>query len=150
MITLASDADGVEAAESCAAALRAALAPCEVEVGAQVEWMVSPDVVYAVRAEELFAPALASVDGAGHDVVQRAHRLRRDVRVGVGDRTIVARNSSPARELGWLAFAATLWSAQRGDAPPFAPFVEIYRLGYVPTAIDASGVTLTAVPPSRD
>jgi hypothetical protein len=146
MVALASDPDSVEAAERAASALRESLAPFGVVVGTRVDWIVASEIAFAVRAQELFAAAMTTLGDVGHRAVQDAHRLRRNVRERLGDRDVVTRNSSLGRELGWLAFASSSWSAQRTDAPPFAPVLEIYRLGYVPSAVDASGVTLGALP----
>jgi hypothetical protein len=154
IVTLASDPDGVEEAERAASTLRDALAPSGVTIDSKgesvapyaVEWMVSREIVFAVRAEHLFSAAFAPMAGAPHETLQRAHRLRDDVRAQLGDRKFVTRNSSLGRELGWLAFASSVWREMSAEPAPFEPFLTIYRLGYVPTAVDSSGVTLTADP----
>jgi hypothetical protein len=142
MVTLASDPDGVDAAERAAASLREALAPWGVTLGPRVQWVVSRELTFAVRAEELFAAPLATCAEAAHDVVQRGHRVRRDLRDRLGPQTIPTRNSSLAREIGIIAFGSTV---REQGADPFAPALEIYALGYALTAADAAGVTITAV-----
>lgn len=150
MATLASDPEGVEAAERAAASLRGALATWQVTIGARVEWCVAREITFAVRAEELFAgPVAALSELADHAAVQAAHRVRRDVRERLGAQKTPTRNSSIAREIGVLAFGASLWesAAARLDAnvvDPFAPALEVWRLGYALTGADASGVVLTA------
>jgi hypothetical protein len=144
IVTLASDPQGVEAAERAAAALREGLVPWGVQLGPRVQWVVSRELGFAVRAEELFGPALAVCNEAGHETVQRGHRLRREVRERLGAQTIPSRNSSIARELGVLAFGSSIWES-RTEPDPFAPALAIYALGYVPTAADEAGITLTAI-----
>jgi hypothetical protein len=145
IVTLASDPDGVEEAERAASTLREALVPWGVTVGPHTEWIVSPEIMFVVRAEQLFAIAVGSIADVPHETTQRAHRLRHEVRAQLGDRRIEARNSSLGRELGWLAFASSVWRDTRAEAAPFEPFLTIYRRGYIPTAVDAIGITLTAV-----
>ena len=146
IVTLASDPDGVEEAERAASALREALLPSGITVGPKTDWMVSREVMYIARADQLFSVPFASIGDVPHDALQRAHRLRNEVRARLGDRRIEARNSSLGREVGWLAFASSVWRELRTEPAPFEPFLAIYRHGYVPTAVDATGVTLTAIP----
>jgi hypothetical protein len=155
IVTLASDPDGVEEAERLARVVSKALAPWGVDIGPSVKWCVAHEVMYAVRAEKLFAAPLAALgDVADHVSLQAAHRHRRAVREGLLRAIEVSKDGRTiARELGDLAFASKLWNdvgtrlaTTSADASPFAPAIALFRTGYVLTAADASGVTLTATP----
>ncbi|MEO7095245.1 MAG: hypothetical protein ABI175_18435, partial [Polyangiales bacterium] len=149
IVALASAPEAVEEAEHAAHALRAALersGVTGVTVGPRVDWICSRQIVFAVRAEHLFSAVLADLGDVPHEATQRAHRVRQEVRAQLGELRIETRNSSIGHELGWLAFASTTWRAVRTEPDPFAPYLAIYQLGFVPTAVDASGVTLTALP----
>lgn len=148
VVTLASDPDGVEAAERAAHDLREALVPWGVTLGTGVHWVVSRELTFALRAEELFAAPLAACAEAPHEIVQAGHRLRRDLRDRLGAQTVPTRNSSIARELGLLAFGASVWETRK-EPSPFAPALAIYTLGYAISAADSTGVTLTAIAVDR-
>ncbi len=139
MATLASDPEGVERAERAVAELRAALSVRGVAIGARVEWSVSSELTFGVRAEELFAASLAELV-CDHGATQAAHRLRRDVQQRLSAVRAPSRNSSVSRELGFLAFASALGVAD------VAPALAIYRLGYALTAANDTAVVLTSLP----
>lgn len=155
VVALCSDPDGVETAEGAVASLRGALRGFQVEIGPRIEWWVATELTFAVRAEALLAgPAAALARVATHAATQHAHRRRREVRERLRVPAVSTRNSSIARELGFLAFASALWADAAPRLPgdlaattdPFGPALAIWGLGYVLTGADASGVVLTALP----
>lgn len=139
MATLASDPEGVERAERAVSELRAALSARGVAIGERVEWAVSSELTFGVRAEELFAASLAELV-VDHAATGAAHRLRRDVQHRLSGVRAPSRNSSVSRELGFLAFASALGVAD------VAPALAIYRLGYALTAANDTAVVLTSLP----
>ena len=153
---LAADPDGVDEAELAARALGTALARWDVPVGGRTEWCVARELTFAVRSEVLFAaPVAAAGEVVEHADVQAAHRQSREIRQRLGALGVQTRNSSVGRELGFLAFASTLWAAAALRDPklaelpnPIAPALRIWRLGYALTGADASLVVLTSLPAS--
>ncbi|NUO51619.1 MAG: hypothetical protein HOV80_22410 [Polyangiaceae bacterium] len=149
-IALASDVEGVEAAEAAASALRAALAPWGRTIGARVRWrwfdadFEATDELYET-ALDAATDALAAVPGAAA-VLERAQGLGREAREVVlarfPDREVLAAAVAHA------AFVDALWHASefRERVNPVAPLMDLWRSGYVLTAVDATGVTL-AIPP---
>ena len=145
MVTLASDPEGVEGAEHAVSELAARLVPFGVVVGTKVDWMVSNELTFAVRAEEMLsAPAEAIVKVSTHEQIQRGHALR----PALEPLNLQTRNSSIPRELSFLVFNASLYRDAGTSLPPspFEPALEIYLRGYALTAADEAHVVLTSLP----
>jgi len=153
MVTLASDPEGVEGAERAVSELAARLVPFGVVVGTKIDWMVSDELAFAVRAEEMLAaPAEAISKVSTHEHIQRGHRERiaaRDaLRPALEPLKLQTRNSSIPRELSFLVFNASLYRDAGTSQPPspFEPALEIYLRGYALTAADEAHVVLTSLP----
>lgn len=156
-VTLASDPAGVAEVERAAAALRAALEPWGVVVGARVEWTLGRTIALTTPAAELLAaPTRAALEVLGadaHAVRGRAHRLGRSFRPSLAhahDAGLFAAGS-PVRELRQLALASALWDAARERSPalalrddPVEPLLAVWRAGYVPCRVDARSVAIAA------
>lgn len=134
-IALASDPEGVDAAESAVRALAKALAPFGVRIGASIRFRVGTEDADAVSAL-LDAPLRASPAA----VTARARRLEEDV-------LAATRGRFPDRPLlGRGVARAAFVDAVMGRASPLAPLAALWRTGYAPAAIDAEQVVLE-VPP---
>jgi hypothetical protein len=147
-IALAADADGVDAAESAVQALRTALLPWGVDVGARVRFRASAresaDLV-ALLAEPLRAAraSLAATD-AEAVVLSRARECERLIHEAVLAR--LPERPFLARDVGHAAMVDFLWRARTPSAArssnPVTPLCALWRTGYAAIAIEASGVTL--------
>jgi len=136
-IALASDVDGVEAAESAIDSLRVALAPWGTHIGPRVRFrLLEQDSEHCVA---LFAEPLRAALRLAHPViVDRAHRFEREVHEAAlhrfDDRPLLARD---------LAHAAFVDYFCRFAQPnPVSAMCALWRTGYVVATIDAAGVTL--------
>lgn len=149
-IALASDVEGVEAAESAIASLGAALAAWSAPLGARVRWRAfttDAAVVAALLAEPLRAAreALAAM-GVEPIVVERARGLERDVHAAA-----LARLPEHPRLAGDLAHAAfvdhVVSAASLPARPnPVASLRALWRTGYVLSSADDAGVTVELPP----
>ena len=145
-IALASDVEGVEAAEAALGALRVALAASGTSIPSRVRW-TSFERDFEGTAELLAKPLRAALDALSvHDhasvALDRARALERDVhetaRAGFPERVHLA------RALAHAAFVDCVWRAAGLDARmnPVTPLSELWRRGYVVSAIDERAVTL--------
>lgn len=144
-VALASDPDGVEAAEAAVDALAKRLAPWGIRVGARVRWSVARD--FGATSDLLAAPlraaeeALLARDG-GRDALGRARILEREVLYAAAAR--FAERIVLARALAHAAFVDAVWRAS-GLAPassPATPLADLWRTGYTLADVDERGVTL--------
>lgn len=149
-IALASDVGGVEAAEAAALALRAALAPWGRTIGEQIKWCWF-EADFAAT-DELYESALVAATDAVASSPRAAAMLERAQGLGREARELVLARL-PDREVlaaavAHAAFVDALWRASelRERASPVAPLMDLWRSGYVLSAVDATGVTL-AMPP---
>jgi hypothetical protein len=149
-IALASDVDGVEAAEAAVSALRATLAPWGRTIGARIRWhwfeadFAATDELYETALDAATAVHAASPRAGA--VLERARGIGCEARELVlarfPDREVLAAAVAHA------AFIDALWhgGALRGRASPATPLIDLWRSGYVLSAIDSEGVTI-AMPP---
>jgi hypothetical protein len=127
-IALAADPNGVEAAETAIASLRAALAPRGIAIGPHVRW----------RAGAHDAEHNTALLGAVVDVQpEYAARFKREVHDAVlsrlPERPLLARD---------VAHAAFVESVSREHPSPVQHLRELWMTGYVISAVDEAGVTL--------
>jgi len=148
-IALAADVEGVEAAEAAIDSLRAALAPWGTPFGPRIRWCASEQD--AELTPGLFAGPLreACEALAGGNIAsiafERAQHLRQDVHEAA--RVRFPRRPLLARDLAHAAFVDFLWrAALAARANPVTPLHELWKTGYVLSAIDPSGVTVE-IPP---
>jgi hypothetical protein len=145
LVALASDPDGVEAAEHAAGALRAVLAPHGVTLGSKVGWR-------ALGADEpcwsalLAAPLRAAGDACASKIRARVFERAADVAADVAARVVVrhAGRAQLAADVGATACLDVVWQAAalpEGENPA-APLRALLRTGYVLAAADAASVTL--------
>lgn len=149
-IALAADVEGVDAAEAAIDSLRVALAAWGTTIGSRIRWRAS-EHDFEHTATLLAEPLRAACDaltarGAHPVVVERAERLERDVheaaRVRFSARPLLARALAHAAYVDCVVRAAP-----RAVRPnPVTSLCELWRTGYVLSAIDASGVTVQ-IPP---
>jgi hypothetical protein len=145
-MALASDVEGVEAAEAAALALRHRLAPWGTSIGARVRWRASADD-FGGTAALLAAPleaalsALSARDG-GAFALAHARAIERDVLEAAAarfpDRPVLARALADA------AFVDAAWRASSlpVDASPVRPLFDLWSTGYVLASVDARGTTI--------
>jgi hypothetical protein len=155
-IALAADVDGVEAAEAAVDALRLALAAWETPIGSRIRWQpLQPpeplqhdfDGTVALLAEPLRAAREAlSARGALTVVVARAQQLEQEVheaaRARFADRPALARGLAHAAFVDAVSHAASL----AGRRSPVTSLRDLWRSGYVLSAIDSRAVTLELPP----
>jgi hypothetical protein len=149
-IALASDADGVEAAEAALAHLRTALAPWGTHIGALARWRVFDHDFDGTEA--LFAGPLAaaretlSARDGGAVALERAERLAQEVRDAASAR--LPERDVLARAIGHAAFVDAVWSSAARDAAsnPVTPLRDLWACGYALATLDGNGATLE-VPP---
>ena len=164
-IALASDPEGVERAESCALRLASVLATWEFDVAPTVTWHVAREPQIA-RADALLerplralTDAIASTYGA-EALVARAHRVERDVLDAATQSPLLSTNEglALAADLALVARVDFLWgacavearrvgAAHDDAASPAAALLELWKTGYVLSAIGGQGVTLGAFTP---
>ena len=145
-IALAADFEGVEAAESAIASLGVALAGWGTPVGSRIRWRPferDSEAIGPWLAEPLRAACDAlSARGVESVVVERAQHLERDVHEAASarfpDRVLLA------RDLARAAFVDCVIRAAPPSARPnpVTSLRELWKAGYVLSAIDASGVTV--------
>jgi len=145
-IALAADASGVETAESAIDALRLALAPWGTPLGSQIRWRAFD------RDREIVVPLLADPARAACEavtspaVLERARLLECDVREAAQAR--FPERPSLVRDIAHAAFVDCVWHAAPRQAPfagrlnPVAPLRDLWKTGYVLSAIDVSSVTI--------
>jgi hypothetical protein len=143
---MASDVEGIEAAEEAIRALRTALAPWKTSVGARVRWRVFAGDFDGTP--EILAPALHAAHEAlasrhrAPQVLQHARKLAQEVdeaaRARFGERPILA------RALAHAAYVDEVWRAASFDAHtnPVTPLRELWQTGYALSTLDDKGVTL--------
>jgi hypothetical protein len=151
-IALASDADGVEAAEAAVRALRTALAPWGRTIGARIRWRWF-DADFE-GTDELYENALDAATEAHAASPRAAGALERAREIGCEARELVLARL-PDRQMlaaavAHAAFIDALWhcAALRDRTNPVAPLIDLWGSGYVLSTVDAEGVTL-AIPPLR-
>jgi hypothetical protein len=149
-IALASDVDGVEAAESAVDALRIALAGFGIVIGPRLRWRGFDSDVDGTTAL-LVTPLRAARDalavrGAEAVVFERAQRVEKDVldaaNVRFPERPLLAQSLARAAlvDCAWTA-------APLGVRPnPVTALRALWATGYVLTAADATGATLELPP----
>lgn len=151
-VALAADPVGVEAAEAAVDALRTALAPWGVVLGARTTWRATEPA--SVVADLLAAPLAAATEALTRRadvrsivVVARAEARGEQVRALV-DAHVAAHpalepHAGIARELAHAAFVQEIWKAAKLDAAdPIAPLVALWQTGYALVRADAAGVVL--------
>ena len=143
---LASDVEAIEAAEAAVDALRGALAPWGAPIGARVRWRSFErdfDGIRELLREPLRAArdALASRDGA-RVALERAEQLERSVHEAAKER--FPEREMLAQALAHAAFVDCVWRAASlaGRANPAEPLRDLWRTGYVLSAVDGNGVTI--------
>lgn len=128
-IALASDVDGVEAAEAAARSLSS---------GPRIVFRLGADD--AACTKDLF---VVDLDGLSASAAERARRLEQqvldDALVRFPERPLLAADIARAAFVDCVARAT-------GALSPVAPLRALWTTGYVLSAIDASGVTI-AIPP---
>ena len=145
-VVLASDPEGVEAAEAAASALRTTLASSGVTIGPRIRWR-SFEHDFDGIAECLARPlgvardALSSRDG-GALALDRACQIEREVHEAAKAR--FPERAALARVLAHASFVDGVWrgAALAADANPVTPLVDLWKTGYVLSAIDEHAVTL--------
>jgi hypothetical protein len=142
-VALAADVDGVEAAEAAIGSLRAALARWGTPIGPRVRWrLLAQD---SQHTDALYAePLRAARDHAEAATLERATRLQHQVH----EAALLRFPERPllARDLAQAAFVDGVWRASSLVPNPVSPLCDLWRTGYVLSAIDTSGVTLE-IPP---
>jgi hypothetical protein len=147
-IALASDPDGVEAAEAAATALGATLERWKAPIGRRIRWRpYDQDFDRDLLAGPLEAAreALATRDGASI-VLAYAQKLEKEVH---DEALSLEEDRAPlAASLGRAAYVDALWGASTldPDANPVTPLRALWTTGYVVSTVDAQGMTL-AFPP---
>lgn len=149
-IALAADVEGVEAAESAIDSLGVALAAWRTPIGSRIRWRAferDSEHIAPLLAEPLRAAREAlSGRGAESVVLARAQHLERAVHeaalVRFPDRALLA------HELAHAAFVDCVWRAAplTANPNPVTSLRELWKAGYVLSAIDASSVTVE-IPP---
>jgi hypothetical protein len=149
-LALAADVDGVEKAEAAVDALRTALAPFGVRLGAQIRWRAF-ERDFAGTEAFLSWPlltaceALGARDGGAH-ALARAKAFADDVRetanARFADRPVLVEAIAHAAlvDCAWRAASLT------PDWSPVAPLVDLWKTGYALSSFDANGAVLE-VPP---
>jgi hypothetical protein len=145
-LALAADPEGVDAAESAIGALRAALAPWGIRIGARIQWR-SFDADFDRMAELLSEPlhaafAALSVRGMESVVNEHAGRLGRAVEEAAGVR--FPERPVLVRSLAHAAFVDCVFDAASplGHPNPVTALRDFWGAGYAFSAIDTSGVTV--------
>lgn len=161
-MALASDPAGIERAESCARQLASTLSAWGLDVGAAITWRIADEPVIGVRAGALLDVPLRALTDAvaptygAEGVVARAQRLERDV--------LAAAGSPLAADVAFVARIDFFWRACAIDArcvpaghpnagrrwgeleSPATALLDLWRTGYVLSALDGDGMTLGAPP----
>jgi hypothetical protein len=149
-IALAADVEGVEAAESAIDSLRAASGAWGAPIGARIRWR-SFDRDSEHAAELLAEPLRAACEAVSARrlssvVLERARHLEHDVheaaRLRFPERPLLA------RDLAHAAFVDFVWQAGSltGLPNPVTSLRDLWKTGYVLSAVDDSGVTLELPP----
>jgi hypothetical protein len=145
-VALASDVEGVEAAEAAIGALRHALAPWNGSVACRIRWR--PFAGDFDGTAELLGPALRAArealsvrDGArlaleGARTIERA--VERAARARFPERAVLA------RALAHAAYVDVVWRAAsfEPEANPVTPLRQLWQTGYVLSAFGAREATL--------
>ncbi len=162
-IALAADAAGVMDAECAAHALREALAPWGIVIGARLRWCTLEDKCADAReltAGLLAVPVRAITDALEENdarlvVLERAKRLARDVEDAASTR-LPETAETFAGALGRAASADFFWGAAidlrlpvlcagspwNAHLNPVSALRDLWRTGYTLSAWEASGMTL--------
>jgi hypothetical protein len=160
---LASDPEGIVRAESCARHFASTLSAWGLEVGATMTWLIADEPVIGARARadalldvplRALTAAIAPTYGA-EGVGARAQRLERELLDAASDSPIVADVALVARvDFFWRACAIDGRCVPAGYPnagrkfdeleSPAAALLDLWRTGYVLTAIDSTGMTLGA------
>ncbi len=140
-VALASDVEGVAAAEAAVASLRAAASAWDVRLGPRIRFRMLADDADPT-SDLLVEPLRAASAGLRSSVLERAERLEHDVR----DAMLARLPERPllARSVARAAFVDVLWrvATVRDHANPAAALRALWTTGYVLAAADTSGVTL--------
>jgi hypothetical protein len=149
LVALASDPEGVEAAERAVVALRTTLAPHGLSLGQRIVWRP------LAQDRECFAPVLSARVRFAREACPRkiearimeraeeaAGELERAVLDRHPDRPLLAADLAAAFRLDFVWRAASLSESEN----PVAPLRALYRTGYVPGAMDSASVALEFAP----
>lgn len=144
-VALASDPDGIDAAERAARALATSLRAWRVPIGSRIDFRAGEsdvDTTTDLLAPPFFAActALASFDGAAI-VVERARLFEREVH----DAVLTRHPERPclARSVAYAAFVDTVCRAAALEADlPTAALRDLWATGYALAAIDANGIVI--------
>jgi len=144
-VALASDVDGVEAAESAIAALRGALAAWGTPIGQRIRWRAFERDVDCVSVwlatPERAARESVAAHYAEHVIFERAQQLEQSVRTAALTR--LPGRPALAEALARAAIVDYTLRASALDLPnPVTPLRALWKTGYALSALDASGVTL--------
>jgi hypothetical protein len=145
-IALASDVDGVEAAESAVDSLRVALADWGTRLGARIQWHLlatDADCASVLLAEShRFARESMATHDAGPLILERATALERavyDAALGrFPERPLLATGVAHAAFVDWVLEAG----APSGRANPVTPLRSLWKAGYTIARFDSDFVTL--------
>jgi hypothetical protein len=143
-VALASDVEGVEAAEAAIVALRVALAAWGTPIGARIRWRMRAHDFE--RTAELLAAPLGATHGVHTVALERAKRLEEDVLAAAHAR--FPERPLLERALGHAALVDAVWRAASlsGRPDPVTPLRALWRTGYVLSEVDRSGVVVE-IPP---
>jgi hypothetical protein len=146
-IVLASDPEGIEAAEAAARSLRAALRPWGGAVGMRIHWRFfeeDAECVAALLAEPLRAALEAiSARDSGAVVLERGRRVEREVLAAASARH--PEHAGLARDVAHAAFVEHVWRAASlpDHLPdPVAPLRALWKTGYVLASVTDVDVEL--------
>lgn len=149
-IALAAGVEGVEAAERAVASLRVALSAWDIEIGPRIRWRAfagDGELVVPLLSAPLTAAreALAS-RGVESVVLERAQHLEREIHEAA--RARFPEREGLARDLAHAAFVDAVWHAAFLAAPPnpVSSLRDLWKSGYVLSALDASGMILELPP----
>lgn len=160
---LASDPEGVERAESCARHFASTLSAWGFEVGATMTWLIADEPVMGARARadalldvplRALTDAIAPTYGA-EGLVARAQRLERELLDAASDSPLAADVALVARiDFFWRACAIDGRCVPAGYPnagrsfdeleSPAAALLDLWRTGYVLSALDGAGMALGA------
>ena len=147
---LASDTDGVEAAERAVGALQSALVRWGAPLATRIRWCgYSGD--YERTGELLAAPLRAALEALGaRDGANQALRGARllELDVETTGQARLPRRPTLTRALAHAAYVDAIWRASRLDPSenPVTPLRALWSTGYVLSAIDTRNATIELPP----
>ncbi|MDB5220079.1 MAG: hypothetical protein JWO86_8006 [Myxococcaceae bacterium] len=147
-IALASDVEGVVAAESAIDELRSSLAPWGISIGARVRWRFFDGDRATIGALLVEPLRFAQETVTAPNVRERARRVEREVEEAA--RTRFPERPLLVRDLAHAALVDSLWSTgprtRSERTNPVTALRALWKTGYVLSAFDASSVTLELPP----